>query len=167
MHPRDRGVLGTPCWGHPGLTMALTTLPMYTGSLRREQSLLWSRRCLGFMSSMLRQMAKMSSSNWCRAGRKGCVRAPQGLCHPCPPSLARCDAPASRTAGYRVTPPQGEVRKRPHSSEVIGWVCFNTAPGTRGSLLQKTCELSVALSLVCFRLQVHSCIFTTYLCFRL
>lgn len=51
--------------------MALTTLPMYTGSLWREQSLFWSLRNLGFVSSRLRQMDKMSSSNWCRAGRKG------------------------------------------------------------------------------------------------
>lgn len=68
--PRECGVLGMPCWLQPRLTMALTTLPMYTGSLRREQSWFWSRRCLGFMSSMLRQMAKISSSNWWRAGRK-------------------------------------------------------------------------------------------------
>lgn len=87
LHPRECGVLGPPCRVQPGLTMALTTLPMYTGSLRREQSRFWSLRCLGFMSSMLRQMAKTSSSNWCRAGRKGCVRSPQGLCHLCPPSL--------------------------------------------------------------------------------
>lgn len=54
-----------------GLTMALTTLPMYAGSSRREQSLFWSLRNLGFVSSSLRQMDKISSSNWCRAGRKG------------------------------------------------------------------------------------------------
>lgn len=38
LDPRECGVLVTPCQLHPGLTMALTTLPMYTGSLRREQS---------------------------------------------------------------------------------------------------------------------------------
>lgn len=77
--PGDMGCWGA--WRHPagcaggrcptGLTMALTTLPMYTGSLRREQSRFWSLRNLGFVSRSLRQMDKMSSSNWCRGGRKG------------------------------------------------------------------------------------------------